>query len=316
MKKILAVFLLSLLVFSLSSCFTNGNNSLEYDTPSWRQDDKGVYYTALDIDVKAYPYGDENGEMRAQFELVVGLRYAVGNSFLLLLPDDVEKLGKLINDKTGMNFKYNAEKDVGGNFIRYNYLIDAQPNILIENDRKFGFFFIERSFTIDNPDWVASIKNKVYSAVTELFNGFVDKNVKIDNDAIRFRYYFAASSGFYADNAVEVYDPETGIGYFMWEESNFDEMPIYYKSMASGWYILPILFGAIVVVILIFTLKSKKKTVFLTEQPSVEGDVSQQPNNRESEVTEEPNNNEITVLEGQVTMEEVLNPEESENENG
>ncbi len=315
MKKILAVFLLSLLVFSLAACVPGGGAVLEYDPPSCRQDENGVYYTPLDIELKAYPYYVENGEMRFQFELIVGLRSTVGKDFLLDLAAE-EKLGKLINDKTGIGFKYNGEENVGENFIRYSYVIEDQQNILIENDRKFGFFFIERSFTIDNPEWAVAIRNRVHSAVTELFNELNKGNVKIDNDAISLRYYFAASSGFYADNAVEVYDPETAIGYFMWNESDIAELPINYKVMASGWYILPIIIGVIVVVILIFTLKGKKNTVFLTEQPSDESDFSQQPNDKEDGASEGSANSEITVLEGQVTMEEVLNSEESESENG
>lgn len=296
MKKILAVFLLSLLVFSLSSCFTNGTDSMQDDIPSCRQDENGVYYTALDIGVKSYLYENENGEVYTQFELLVGLRSVVGDAFLLDSAAE-RKLGELINRKTGKNFKYIDVESVGENFERYRYVVEDRHNILNETDRKFGFFFIRRNFTLDNPVWVNCIKNSIHGAVTELFNGFTDKNVKIDNDAIRLRYYFAAANGFYADNAVEVYDPQYQIGYFMWKESDFSHLPIYYKSMASGWYILPILLGVIVVLILTFKLKGRKnESVFLTEQPD--------------------NADKNDVLEGQVTIEDVLNSKEAENDNG
>lgn len=303
MKKILAVLLLSLLVFSLASCSYDSNLNIGYtdDIPSYRQDEDGVYYTALDIGVRAYLAEGLSGETLTQYELTVGMRNTVADYLTLLTLDDVMKLGEIIKIKTGVNFSYIGVDSVeeSTNSIRYCYLSEDFPNILNDTDRNFGFFFIKRSFKIIIPEWVKNLKTDVYEAVTELFNGFVDKKVKIDDNAIRQRFYFAVGNEFYADDATRVYDYENNIYYFMWEQeqSGFDELSIYYRSMASGWYILPILAGIAVVLIMLYFVKGKKKeNVFLTEDHT-------------------ENDGENDVLDGQVTIDEILNTS-TEDDNG
>lgn len=308
MKKFFAVFSILLLTLALASCFYDRIYDYYDDSPTHRPDENGIYYSALDIDLIAYSIADEEDESKTvtNYELQIGLRDNI-NGQAVLSHEEVDALIDAINKKIGVEFSY-IDSIPGYDFTKFCFSLEQMPDMTREADRKFGFFTILRNFKFAAPEWMESLWADARVAVDDLLSGIDNRALRIDGDAIRSRFYFAVSESFDSKNAVRENRQLRGLlgaqdgsnaSCLVWDmqSTTISDIEITYKAMANGWFIVPIILGTVAVIILFAASKHKRNEK--SEEVSLNENV-QKPDD--------------DALGRQVTIEEILNPKQREDE--
>ncbi len=270
-KKIFAVLLLSLLAFSLVSCVLGGYSSYnDTDIPSCKDDEDGIEYTPLDIDVIAFAAESETDTAKMQYELQVGMRLFDSPDLGSYEDSTGKMIGSLIDRKTAVDFEYCGALSGEEDFVRYCFLSEPVAYALDEMDGDFGFFTIKRKVALRNPDFVNELGTIVRDAAKTALGSLYGGKAKIDDGAIRSRFYFAVSDAFRSSDATEdvrfINSRYGEARCLKWEQDNFSTLYLEYRAMASGWFIVPVVAGIAVVAILLFVVKDKKQeNVFLVE---------------------------------------------------
>lgn len=269
MKKI-AVIIAFTMVVALSAC---GNAATMEDLllASQKKDEDGIYYSALMIDLISFTQNDGK-KTYTSYRLQLGIRSAeegpIGEIY-------ARKLGDLIGKRLNENLEYSGkyyENIHNQDYWFYCYDFDkVLGGNLDQIDRQFGFFYVKGKYKIKVPDWIDSLDSIARNAVSVVLSE-TNSPVKVDGDAIKYRFYLSMSGKVESENSTRVIKTLYGfeaIECVMWDKllTDFANIEFIYKSMASGWYIIAILIGAATVAALYFISKNKKNENVLKAEP-------------------------------------------------
>lgn len=295
MKKIFAVTVIFIFAAAMAGC-----SYVRYE-PLPKKTAVENFYTPLDIDV-IYAGGDE-------FELQIGL---YDDAMVGAENDDLIQLGNEIGNRVGKTVEYLDYNIYSGayygnnqgvisidgilsseTYCYYSYLIKGEANLTLKN-KHFGFFEYRYEYEVET-DYVVK---KIYSAAIEIAKVAVDNygGYKVDENAIYCSFDLCVDKDLEAENASHVlkrlalndYEPCECMVFEIEDLIVFPPMIATYESMASGWYIVPILLGIVVsVIILLLKPRRKEEQIFRMDESQIDNINKNQINGPQADINED-----------------------------
>lgn len=311
MKKFFAFLAICITVLMLSSCALL---TAKYDEDLTHDAINGD--STLNINLVSYLMAEDDNTV-TKYQLQIGIKSNASESSMWESKIRDLEIELAIKLKIALDYikSFTVGLSNGEEYIYYCFDVVGTYDVNIKDEnRSYGFFYMKLMATITNPEWINSLRDTTYSLLNNSTGGMAPS-------AVRLRYFYITDNDLKAENATQVqktvlmpylYDSyvtrveweEDIYQSLMWEaddEYNFTSLSVYYRAMAPGWYIVPILLGVIVVALLIVITKNKAKNKTIN--------VFRQDVKDDCVVKVE----EVTVLDGQISMDELKKQQVTEN---
>lgn len=272
MKKFAVIFSVLIVALSLVGCSRLPYR--EYDV-STKTDNGGNIYSSLFIDVVSYAQED-----KSNYEIHVGLRDlnngTVDETFAAYLGAAIGlALGEQVTFDSYFSEIIGKSDEEMQEYGFYKYKLAPHEYNLRLDSSEYGFFYVSHHYSVVLPSWIASAGTLITGA-TEV--ALLGRSLRIDTSSVFYTFCLGLSKSIKTENATRDIKEISGGGAIecvCWDSKTTDlrNITFEYGGMASGWFIVAILAGVIVVIILYFVTRGKGEQISAVTVEKVESDV-------------------------------------------
>ena len=285
MKKFLICLIVSVAIVFVSSCsLMFPVDEGDFFPHTEKSDDGSTFYTALDISTVALITERiaENGtETATEYQIQIGIRNIWANE-TAEVAQTADRLGSLLSVTMGLGLlhcgDYVEERYDGIDYREYIYFCyDVVGEYgKVEERTNYGFFYMDFVVDFVNPFWVSNLKQSVSSSVAAVL-AMSGQSLLLDSAAVDYKYFLDINSNYSGEDTTWVTKTvikDGGLQYRLCGMTTKDDYSVISYStsrMASGWFILPIILGAVVVLMLFLVYRKDYNNSNVFRQEVVNG---------------------------------------------